>query len=146
MTPKRCGRESAWGRVAAPERWPIDNGQTAAGTGFTINTQRKYKIPTTKAAVERAMALGLGGFHLILHKASRYTIDIMNGERAFSGFHEWNDRWSMGICRFLASTLPLTQPSHSPLDEDRRLWLEITQLAFQSGAHREEDRISRRCR
>jgi hypothetical protein len=130
-------KESRCVRELAGEQWP-DGGW---GRFHSRDTRHKQRIPTTEAGVERALALGLDRSHPILHKASRYIVDIMNGERPFPDPHEQNDRWPAGMRLFLASTLSLIQPDHPLLDQDRRLWLEIARRALRSGVYREEDEI-----
>jgi len=112
------------------------------GAFHSRSTRRKQKIPSTEVGVERALALGLDAVHQVLNKAAEYILKIMEGRLEFPDNHEVNDRWQTGMRLFLASTLALIQPDHPILDEDRALWQEITQRAFQSGEYRAEDEIA----
>ncbi|MFU8771640.1 MAG: hypothetical protein ACNA8H_04370 [Anaerolineales bacterium] len=111
------------------------------GAFHTRNTCLNQKIITTEAGVERALALGLDAAHPILEKTTNYLLRVMNGEIPFPDRHEKNDRWQTGLRLILASTLALIHPIHPVLDQDRKLWVSIAELTFQSGKYSEEDEI-----
>jgi hypothetical protein len=109
------------------------------GAFHSRNTRLKQKIVTTEAGVERALALGLDAAHPILEKTTNYLLRVMNGEIPFPDRHEKNDRWKTGMRLFLASTLALIHPNHPVLDQDRKLWVSIAELTFQSGKYDKGD-------
>jgi hypothetical protein len=111
------------------------------GAFHSRNTRLKQKIITTEVGVARALALGLDAAHPILEKTANYLLGVMSGEIPFPDQHEKNDRWQTGMRLFLASTLSLIHPHHPDLDQDRKLWLSIAELTFQSGKYSEEDEI-----
>jgi hypothetical protein len=129
--------ESRCVQELAAEQWP----DGSWGRFHSMDTQRRQRIPTTEAGVERAQALGLDRSHPILERACRYIVEVMTGERPFPDYPERNDRWPTGQRLFLAATLSRIQPDHPLLDEDRRLWLEVASRTFRSGAYRAEDEV-----
>lgn len=112
------------------------------GPFHSRNTKQKQKIHSTEVGVERAKTLGLEGSHLVLKRAAAYIVDIMKGKKEFPDQHEKNDRWSVGMRLFLASTLSLIKPEHPILNEDREMWHVIVQRTFQSGKYNEDDEIT----
>jgi hypothetical protein len=111
------------------------------GPFHSRGTKLKQKIPSTEVGVERALSLGLDSSHLVLKKAAKYILNIMEGTIAFPDYHEKNDRWETGMRLFLASTLSLIQPVHPILEKDRELWHIIAQRTFQSGKYDAEHEI-----
>jgi hypothetical protein len=111
------------------------------GAFHSRSTRLKQKIASTEVGVERALALGLDASHPILHKASTYILNTMQGGIAFPDHPETNDRWTTGVRLFLASTLSLIYPEHPVLDYDRELWHEIARRTFQSGEYNQEDEV-----
>ena len=111
------------------------------GQFHSRDSTSKQKIITTEVGVERALALGLDAAHPALSNAARYIINVMEGRLEFPDRHEKNDRWSLGMRLFLASTFSRIHPHHAALEQDRRLWLEITQRTFQSGNYDAADEI-----
>jgi hypothetical protein len=111
------------------------------GPFHSRSTKLKQRIISTEVGVERALALGLDRSHPILHRAADYIISVMEGEIPFPDYHEKNDRWTTGMRMFLASTLSLIVPDHPLLDKNRKLWVKIVRIAFQSGWYDENDEI-----
>ena len=112
------------------------------GAFHSRSTKLKQKIPSTEVGVERAISLGLDASHLVLKKAAKYILSIMEGRTEFPDYHEKNDRWETGMRLFLASTLSLIHPEHSILDKDRELWHAIAKRTFNSGKYDEESEIN----
>jgi hypothetical protein len=124
-------------RELADEQW-ADGGW---GAFHSRSTRLKQKIASTEVGVERALALGLDASHPVLHNASTYILNIMQGAIDFPDYPEKNDRWKTGERLFLASTLSLIYPEHPLLNSDRELWLEIARRTFQSGEYSENDEM-----
>ncbi len=111
------------------------------GAFHSRSSRLKQKVPSTEVGVERALYLGLNASHPILKKAASYILAIMNGDIAFPDYHEKNDRWQTGMRLFLASTLSLINPKHPALNDDRKLWLNITKKTFRTGTYSEKNEI-----
>jgi hypothetical protein len=126
----------------AREQW-ADGG---SGAFHSRSTHLKLKIPSTEVGVERALALGLDATHPILDRTTGYLLRIIKGEVPFPDYHEKNDRWPTGMRLFQASTLSLIHPQHPVLEDDRKLWLSIAGMAFQSGTYHEKDEIEAHAR
>ena len=65
----------------------------------------KGKIVTTKAAVERGLALGLEASDPIFQAAMNYLTHLLVGKVAFPDPPERNNRWATGTQLFAAATL-----------------------------------------
>jgi hypothetical protein len=128
---------SRWVQALAAEQWP----DGSWGRFHSQDTQRRQRVPTTEAGVERAVSLGLDRSHPILDSATSYIVEVMTGVRPFPDLAERNDRWSTGVRLFLASTLSLIEPDHPLLAQERGLWSEIARRTFQTGAYRQEDEV-----
>jgi hypothetical protein len=95
----------------------------------------KQKIHTTEAGVERALTLGLEADHPVLRKASQYLTHVLDGTIQCRDKPEKNDRWSVGVQLFAASTLAWIHPNLPVLDGVWNLWLKIARHTFASGQY-----------
>jgi len=112
------------------------------GAFHSRSTTARQTTPSTEAAVERALNLGLDRTSRILARAEAYLLSLLEGKTPFPDYHEKNVRWPIGMRLFTASTLALIHPEHPVLDQDRALWAEIVRRAFQSGTYCEEDELA----
>ena len=99
------------------------------GRFHSRDTRSSQKIPTTEAAVARALELGLEPTHPILRRAQRYIVAVLN-ERITFPESEKNNRWPTGWRLFAAATLATIAPRHRAVDPVWNLWSQIAQQTF----------------
>lgn len=102
---------------------------------FHSAVKSKGRIPTTEAAVERGLALGLEASDTIFHRTINYLSRLLEASIEFPDPPERNDRWATGTQLFAASTLARISPILPVLDESWKLWATIAERTFASGKY-----------
>ncbi len=105
------------------------------GRFHSQDTRLNQKIHTTEKGVERAVALGLGGWHPRIKRTRDYLAALLSGAVKFPDPPERNVGWATGVQLFSASTLARLDPQHPRIKPVRGLWREITMRTFCSGIY-----------
>jgi hypothetical protein len=105
------------------------------------DTRALQRVPTTEWAVARAVDLGLDGSHPMLQRAADFLSRILEGRLAPIDPPERNDRWSVGVALFAASTLARIAPDHSAVGPVRELWEEVLRRTFAGGGYDAEAEV-----
>src|SRR5687768_14206457 len=101
---------------AARSRWvnQLATEQRADGSWgrfHSADSALRRRVPTSEAAIGRAIDLGLDRSHPILRKAAAHVAAILRGDAQFPDPAEKNERWPAGVRLFCASTLAGIDPA-----------------------------------
>jgi hypothetical protein len=130
----------------AEHRWVLEltHAQHSDGSWGRFHSQNssiKTKIPTTEAAIRRALALGLDKEFPILTRAISYIQDILDGKAQWSDRQERSEGWQIAVEAVSAGTLAQVDPSHPALTRVRKYWMEIAQRSFVDGIYDQQSEI-----
>ncbi len=129
--------ENRWVLELAHEQHP----DGSWGRFHSQNSRIKTKIPTTEAAIRRALALGLDKDAPILTHAISYIQDILDGKAQWSDRQERSEGWPILVEAISAGTLAQVDPSHPALTRVRNYWMEIAQRSFVDGIYDQQREI-----
>lgn len=134
--------ESRWVKSLAEEQ-----GQDGGWARFhSMDRSAKRKTPTTEAAVERIVQLGVDPQSEIVQRTISYLEGLLSGKNPWPERKERNDRWPTGQEMFVAAMLAELQPDHQLLGEICRKWVKIAEAAFASGRYDPEAEWQAHCR
>ena len=103
------------------------------GRFHSIDTKSSQKVPTTEAAVERGLALGLSAADPVFRGTALYLLRLLEGSTHFPDPAERNDRWTTGTQLFAAAALARLLPDLPALDKIWNLWATVATCTLASG-------------